>query len=132
MPFPYWLVISRSSHKLHHEAISNLFLPLVHQWGRGADVAIGLCGLVLSRLLGSLGAVSSVEGSVTLYLWFQFWSMIVICGWFCGPGGVNNGSCGNYVFFLACGGGGLLGCARGRELGGHALPSGVYPAGRLR
>ena len=52
---------------------------------------------------------------------------VVVQSW-----GVNNSSCGNYGFFLACGGRGLLGCARGRGLGVRALPSGVYPAGRLR
>ena len=49
---------------------------------------------------------------------------VVVQSW-----GVNNSSCGNYGFFLACGGRGLLGCARGRGLGARALPSGFILLG---
>ena len=53
-----------------------------------------------------------------------------------GEGGVVGGCCG-CGFFLVWDGlfgdvGGLVGCVQSRELGARALPSQVYPAGKLQ
>ena len=70
-----------------------LLVACVQGWGLGA-------------LAPRLSMISCWEASVTLYLWFRFraWSMIAICSRYCSPGGVINGSCGNYGSFLAWGG----------------------------
>ena len=71
----------------------------------------GLVGCVESRGLGAcvqlaFRGLSCRGASVALCLWFRFWewSVIAICGCFCGPGGVIGGSCGGCGFFLAWGG----------------------------
>ena len=79
--------------------------------------------------------------SVALCLWFRLWTWSVIAiwvafavlGWLlvvpvgpigpCWPGGGP--------FRAVGGGGGLVGCVQGRELGARASPSEVYPAGKL-
>ena len=73
-----------------------------------------------------------VSFSGALYLWFRFWAYSMTAIWvrFCSPGGVIGGSCGGYGSLLAWGG--LVGCVRGRGLGGWASAAGVCPAGGLQ
>ena len=117
-------------------------------WGGGGGGSLWAVPKVegsahIPRLPGSIHLVGFSDTLLVVSILGMVY-MIAICGCFCSPEGVINGSCGRYGSFSAWDspfwavgegrgeGGGLVGFVQSCELSVHAWPSDVYPNAKLQ
>ena len=83
-------------------------------------------------LLGGFGGTLLVVSILGVVCDCSLWSVLGSGGVLMVPAGAMGPFWRGGSPFRVVGREGLVGCVQGRGLGAHALPSGVYPGGRLR
>ena len=83
-------------------------------------------------LLGGFGGTLLVVSILGVVCDCSLWSVLGSGGVLMVPAGAMGPFWRGGSPFRVVGREGLVGCVQGRGLGAHALPSGIYPGGRLR